>query len=200
MNTVEFLYCRVSTNDQCTEVQKELLLKRYPEGEVYEEKSSGTERTNRTQLNLIIEHKLRKGDKLVVWKLDRLTRNVADMEQLVKEIESKGAALEILDLNIDTSQPTGKAFLQMLGVFAEFETNIRRERQMAGINKARAEGRVLGRVASLDKAKIIELKLSGMSFRKVAEAMGCGVSSVQRTMKEYEEKQQQGSTKSKETA
>ena len=71
---------------------------------------------------------------------NRLARNMGDLCSIVERLEAKGASLEILDQAIDTSTASGKAFLQMLGVFAEFETNLRRERQLAGIAKAKKEG------------------------------------------------------------
>lgn len=80
---------------------------------------------------------INQGDKLVTWKLDRLARNIGDLCKTVDHLESRGASLEILDQKIDTNTATGKAFLQMLGVFAEFETNLRRERQLAGIVAAK---------------------------------------------------------------
>jgi DNA invertase Pin-like site-specific DNA recombinase len=92
---------------------------------------------------------IKAGDKLVVWKLDRLARNMHDLTNIIETLNRKGAALEILDQKIDTSTATGRAFLQMLGVFAEFETNLRKERQLAGIASAKAKGKHLGRKASL---------------------------------------------------
>ena len=81
-----------------------------------------------------------KDERLVVWKLDRLARNMKDLLDIVETVEQRGATLEILDQAIDTGTASGKAFLQMLGVFAEFETNLRKERQMAGIAKAKTRG------------------------------------------------------------
>ena len=92
---------------------------------------------------------INQGDKLVVWKLDRLARNTGDLCKIVDHLESRETSLEILDQKIDTSTATGKAFLQMLGVFAEFETNLRKERQLAGIAAAKANGKHLGRRSSL---------------------------------------------------
>ena len=103
---------------------------------------------------------INQGDQLVIWKLDRLARNTGDLCQIVDFLESRGASLEVLDQKIDTSTATGKAFLQMLGVFAEFETNLRRERQLAGIAIAKAKGKHLGRRPSLtdDQKKEIQTK------------------------------------------
>src|SRR5690554_8778 len=132
---VVFAYCRVSTVEQSSMLQEEAILKAYPEAVVQHEKKSGTSKAGRDVLDSLLNG-LETGDRLVVWKLDRLARNMSDLLEIVDFIESQGASLEILDQRIDTSTAAGRAFLQMLGVFAEFEINIRRERQAAGIGKA----------------------------------------------------------------
>lgn len=105
------------------------------------------------------------GDKLVVWKLDRLARDMHDLTRIVNLLEKNGASLEILDQSIDnTSTASGKAFLLMLGVFAEFETNLHAERQAAGIAAAKAKGKHLGRKPLLNneqKSEIILLSKEG---------------------------------------
>ena len=83
---------------------------------------------------------MREGDTLVITKIDRLARSARDLHNIVHNLEQNGISLKVLDQNIDTSTPTGKAFLDMLATFAEFETNIRKERQLEGIAKAKAEG------------------------------------------------------------
>jgi len=143
-----FLYARVSTLDQNTDFQKTDLLKAYPDGVYREEKLTGTTTRNRAKLELILDM-ISEGDKLVVWKLDRLARNLNDLTNIIEHLNSKSAFLEIIDQNIDTSTAAGKAFMQMLGVFAEFENNLRKERQAAGIRAAKAKGKHLGRKASL---------------------------------------------------
>ena len=139
-------YVRVSTNDQNTELQRNALECAGCEL-IFEDKISGT-KSDRPGLKKLLRT-LSEGDTLVVWKLDRLARNVADLSRIVAILEEKGAALEIVDQAIDTSTASGKAFLQMLGVFAEFETNLRKERQKAGIEKAKEAGKHLGRKAIL---------------------------------------------------
>jgi DNA invertase Pin-like site-specific DNA recombinase len=127
-----FCYARVSTLDQNTELQKTALMSKYPDGVYREEKRSGLAMHNRDVLNLLMDV-ISDSDKLVVWKLDRLARNMNDLCWIVEKLNKKKAHLEIIDQNIDTGTAAGKAFLQMLGVFAEFETNLRKERQLAGI-------------------------------------------------------------------
>lgn len=148
-----FCYARVSTLDQNTELQKTALMSKYPEGVYREEKVSGSTLYNRDVLHLLLEM-INTGDKMVVWKLDRLARNMNDLCQIVEDLKNKGVYLEILDQNIDTGTAAGKAFLQMLGVFAEFETNLRKERQLAGIAAAQAKGKHCGRRASLSSEQI----------------------------------------------
>jgi len=127
-----FCYSRVSTLDQDTSMQEQALNAAYPTAVHRSETGSGTTTEGREVLALLLDM-VGTGDKLVVWKLDRLARNMHDLTKIVATLESKGASLEILDQKIDTATATGKAFLQMLGVFAEFETNLRKERQLAGI-------------------------------------------------------------------
>src|SRR5690554_2585512 len=91
-----FAYCRVSTVEQSSMLQEEAILKAYPEAVVRHEKKSGTTKAGRDVLNSMLA-KLNTGDKLVVWKLDRLARNMSDLLEIVDFIESKGASLEILD-------------------------------------------------------------------------------------------------------
>lgn len=160
-------------------LQEEAILKAYPDAVIRHEKKSGTTRENRDVLAQVLDA-LQHGDKLVVWKLDRLARNMRDLLEIVDAIECKGASLEILDQRINTSTAAGRAFLQMLGVFAEFETNIRRERQAAGIAKARRERpeAYAGRKPSIDANKVKELLAAGLKANEVAQKMGISRSSV----------------------
>jgi len=160
-----FLYARVSTLDQNTDLQEKALMGSYPQGTYRQEKKSGTTAKDRDVLTLLLDM-IDQGDKLVVWKLDRLARNTRDLCKIVNTLEGKGASLEILDQKIDTSTATGKAFLQMLGVFAEFETNLRKERQLAGIAAAKAKGKHLGRRSILtdkQKQEIRDKSTAGMN-------------------------------------
>jgi len=152
-----FLYARVSTLDQNTNMQETALKAAYPDAPYRQVKKSGTTAKDREVLALLLDM-IRQGDKLVVWKLDRLARNMNDLTNIIEHLNQKGAALEILDQKIDTSTASGKAFIGMLGVFAEFETNLRKERQLAGIAAAKARGKHMGRKSILSDKKKKEIR------------------------------------------
>ena len=118
----------------------------------------------------------------VVTRLDRLARSVADLSAIVAELDSKGAKLRILNAAIDTGTASGKAFLGMLGVFAEFETNIRRERQIDGIDKAKKAGVYKGRKPSIDADQVRSLKAEGIGPAEIARRLGIGRASVYRAL------------------
>lgn len=181
-----FTYARVSTLDQNTDMQVQALKTAYPNAAHRQEKKSGTTAKDRDVLNLLLDM-IGAGDKLVVWKLDRLARNTGNLCQIVNTLEDKGASLEILDQKIDTSTATGKAFLQMLGVFAEFETNLRKERQLAGIAAAKAKGKHLGRKSSLtnDQKEDIQRKhKSGMNPTVLSKEYGVSRGTIYNVIKE----------------
>jgi DNA invertase Pin-like site-specific DNA recombinase len=103
------------------------------------EKASGTSRNGRPELELLLEF-MREGDELVITRIDRLARSIGDLQDIVRELKAKGVSLRATEQPIDTSNAMGKCFFDMLGVFAEFETNLRKERQLEGIAKAKAAG------------------------------------------------------------
>src|ERR671911_2547063 len=153
-------YARVSTTDQDLTTQVERLKAAGCEI-IRSEKVTGTTRKGRSELASVLEF-LRRGDELVVTRIDRLARSIGDLQDIVRELKRKGAFLCAADQPIDTSTAAGKAFLDMLGVFAEFETNLRRERQLEGIARAKAEGVYKGRPPSIDPAKVRALKNDGL--------------------------------------
>ena len=148
---------------------------------VREEKASGTSTKGRDELTTILDF-LRAGDALVVTRIDRLARSIADLQTIVRAIREKGASLVCTEQPVDTSTAAGKAFLDMLGVFAEFETNLRRERQMEGIAKAKADGVYKGRKPSIDRAVIEALKAKGVRPSEIAKRLGIGRASVYRLL------------------
>ena len=128
-------YARVSSQGQDLTVQLEAL-KKFGCEVIRSEKVTGTSLSARTELKTLLEF-LRAGDTLVVTKIDRLARSMQDLQNIVADLKTKGVSLKAVDQPIDTGTAAGKAFLDMLGVFAEFETNLRRERQLDGIALAK---------------------------------------------------------------
>ncbi|QIG53900.1 recombinase family protein [Altererythrobacter sp. BO-6] len=174
-------YARVSTEDQDCSIQEEALRKAGADV-VRSEKKSGTSTKGRTELETVLDF-LREGDTLLVTRIDRLARSVGDLEGIVGQLKTKRAHLKATEQPIDTSTPAGRAFLQMLGVFAEFETAIRRERQMEGIAKAKARGVYKGRKPSVPVERVQELKAGGMGASAIAKELGIARSSVYEALK-----------------
>jgi DNA invertase Pin-like site-specific DNA recombinase len=175
-------YARVSTTDQDLSIQENAL--RAAGCEVIRaEKRSGTTTQGREELRTVLDF-MRKGDVLMVTRIDRLARSIGDLQDIVRAIRAKGAALKATEQPIDTGTAAGKCFLDMLGVFAEFETNLRRERQLEGIAKAKAEGIYKGRPASIDAARIRELKGQGLGATAIAKALSIHRASVYRLLEE----------------
>ena len=124
---------------------------------------------------------LRLGDALMVTRIGRLARSIGDLQDIVRAVRAKGATLKATEQPIDTGTAAGKCFLDMLGVFAEFETNLRKERQMEGIAKAKAAGVYKGRPASIDPAQV-QLKARGMGPSQIAKHLGIARASVYRAL------------------
>ena len=126
---------------------------------------------------------VRVGDTLVVTRLDRLARSVGDLHQIIERLSQKKVAFRCLNQSgVDTSSSTGKLMLAVLGAVAQFENDIRRERQLEGITKAKADGRYRGRKASIDPARVKELHQSGLGPAAIARQMGIGRASVYRAL------------------
>lgn len=172
-------YARVSTSEQDLSIQVEALKR--AGCEVRQEKASGTMLEGRTELQVLLDF-LREGDELYVTRIDRLARSIGDLQNIVTLLRKRGVALKATEQPIDTSSAAGKAFLDMLGVFAEFETNLRRERQMEGIAKAKERGVYKGRKRSVDVEKVRALKQSGMGAAAIARELGIGRASVYRAL------------------
>src|SRR5829696_3513312 len=163
-------YARVSTTDQdlTTQVDK---LTQAGCTIIREEKMSGTTREGRKELDTLLAF-LRPGDVLMITKVDRLARSVGDLQDIVKAIRAKGAGLKATDQPIDTTTAAGKCFLDMLGVFAEFETNLRKERQLDGIAKAKAQGVYSGGKRRIDREAVMSMKAAGQGPSAIAKALG----------------------------
>ncbi|MCU7833684.1 MAG: recombinase family protein [gamma proteobacterium symbiont of Taylorina sp.] len=173
-------YARVSSIGQSLDVQLDKLSDC---DKVYQEKKTGTT-ADRSELKAVLDY-VRGGDSLVITKLDRLARSTYHLTQIAKGLEDKGVDLIVLDQNIDTSTPTGKLLFNMLASIAEFETEIRKERQLEGIEKAKAKGVQFGRKAKLTDAQIIDLnqdRASGMLIKDVMSKYNLSKASVYRLL------------------
>ena len=163
---LKYGYARVSTTDQDLTIQVEALTAAGCET-IRQEKVSGTSVQARDELNTLLEF-LRNGDELVITSIDRLARSIGDLQNIVYDLDKKGVTLSATEQPIDTRTSAGKCFLDMLGVFNEFETNLRKERQMEGIAKAKERGVYKGRKPSVDVDKVKELKEEGLGTSATA--------------------------------
>ena len=174
-------YARVSSLDQDLTLQEETL-RAAGCHVVRAEKRSGAGREGRTELRLLLDF-LHAGDTLVITRIDRLARSVKDLQDIVHELKAKGVALKATEQPVDTGTAAGKAFLDMLAVFAEFETNLRRERQLEGIRAAKARGVYKGRKPSIDPAEVRRLReAEGLGPSAIARRLGIGRTSVYRVL------------------
>lgn len=161
-------YARVSTEEQNGNGQV-MELKKVCD-EVHLEYASGG-RWDRPCLQNVLRH-IQEGDVLVVWKLDRLTRSLSDLLQILKRLEEVGAGFRSLTEAIDTTTAVGRMLMQMLGSFAEFEREMIRERTRLGLVRARLEGRVGGNRASLtpkQQHEALKMVDEGKTQSEVAE-------------------------------
>jgi DNA invertase Pin-like site-specific DNA recombinase len=149
-----------STTDQDLSIQQAALKAAGCEV-IRAQKRSGTTTEGREALQTVLDF-LHAGDVLMVTRIDRLARSIGDLQDIVRTVRVRGASLKATEQPIDTSTAAGKCFLDMLGVFAEFETNLRRERQLEGIAKAKAAGVYKGRPPSIEASRVRELKAQGM--------------------------------------
>src|SRR5215467_15638857 len=171
-------YARVSTTDQDLAIQINALKAAGCEV-IRSEKRSGTTTEGRAELQTVLDF-LRAGDVLMVTRIDRLARSIGDLQDIVRALKARGACLKATEQPIDTSTAAGKCFLDMLGVFAEFETNLRRERQLEGIAKAKAAGVYRDRKPSIDLAQVEKLKAEGLGATEIAKRLNIGRASVYR--------------------
>jgi DNA invertase Pin-like site-specific DNA recombinase len=173
-------YARVSTLDQTLDVQVEALRKGGCEV-VRCETASGSSRTDRRELATLMEF-LRPGDVLLVTRVDRLARSIADLSDIVRELRAKGASLRALEQPFDTSSSHGELTMNLLGVFAQFENALRRERQAEGIARAKLAGRYKGRPPSIDADAVRRLRAQGHGPQSIADALAISRASVYRVL------------------
>jgi DNA invertase Pin-like site-specific DNA recombinase len=175
-------YARVSSTGQNEAAQLDILT-RNGVNEIFVDKASGTTRQGRDRLADAIRF-ARKGDVLMVTRLDRLARSVIDLHAISQELESKGVNLIVTEQSIDTTTPTGRLMFNMLGAIAEFETDLRKERQLEGIAKAKEEGRYRGRPITVDAEAIRAAIAAGDKPTAVSKRFNVARSTVYRVMSE----------------
>ncbi len=174
-------YARVSTLDQDLTIQR-AALKAAGGGVVRAEKVNGSRRDGRTELQMLLDF-VQPGDTLVVTRIDRLARSMKDLQDIVHELKQKGVALRATEQPVDTGTAAGRAFLDMLGVFAEFETNLRRERQFEGIKAAKARGIYKRRKPTIDVAELRRLRDGEkLGPAAITRRLGIGRASVHRVL------------------
>ncbi|MGS0681826.1 recombinase family protein [Shewanella sp. 125m-7] len=181
-----FSYCRVSTTEQTTENQ--ILAIRQKGYEVNDARtisetvSGSVEAMKREKFKMLVNHQMERGDMLVVLKLDRLGRDNIDVQNTINLLTDKGIKVVCLDLPVaDLSSSEGKLMLQMFSAFAEFERNRIRERTKEGLERAKAQGKKLGRPEAHATTVLVQAKRAeGLSQSKVAEALGLGIATVKR--------------------
>lgn len=177
-------YARTSTLDQTAGLEAQLrLLKAAGCERVFEEQVSSVDVKARHKLDEALSF-VREGDTLVVTKLDRLVRSMAHLVEIRQRLEARGTHLKIIDLNLDTTTPTGKLMLNLLGSVAEFEREIILERQREGIAKAKAEGKYKGRAptARARADDVLSLKAAGVGPAEIARQLGLSRASVYRIL------------------
>lgn len=173
-------YRRVSTFDQNLDRQE--LGKT---DKVFEEKLSGKSAKDRPALQALLDY-VREGDEVVVYSIDRLARDLRDLQDIIAKLNTDSVSIRFISENLkfsaDTEDALAKLQLQMMGAFAEFERNIIRKRQVEGIAKAKAKGVYKGRKPSIDRGRVRSLREQGLSTYKIAAEMGISRMSVHRIL------------------
>lgn len=172
-------YARVSTSDQNLDVQLAELRAHGCE-RIFTDKATGTN-TARAGLSDMLEF-VREGDTLVVVRLDRFARSLSDLYAMLERLTRQGVAFHCLRQSIDTSTSTGKLTLAILGAVAEFENDLRRERQREGIARAKERGVYKGRKRTVDAGEVRRLHSEGATPTSIAAALGISRTSVYRAM------------------
>lgn len=190
------LYLRVSTDGQTTENQRialETVAKNagWDIVAVYDDNgvSGAKGRDQRKQFDALIKDaNRRKFDVVMSWSVDRLGRSLQDLLQFLGDLHAVDVDLYLHQQGVDTTTPSGRAMFQMMGVFAEFERSMIQERVKAGLERAKAKGKTLGRpkVPPEKEQAIIDLRNQGKGIRKIASELGVGVGTVQRVVKDMQ--------------
>ena len=178
-------YARTSSIDgsQRTGLETQIaILKRHGCERIFSEEQSGTSTDNRKQLKECLEF-MREGDEFTFTMVDRVCRNSYDLQCIVKDLTERGITLTATEQPISTKDATSRCFLDMLGVFASLETNLRRERQLLGIQRAKALGKYKGGKKKIDVDEIKRLKSEGLGATAIAKKLNIHRDSVYRLLK-----------------
>jgi DNA invertase Pin-like site-specific DNA recombinase len=184
VGTMKIGYARTSTAEQIAGLEaQDCELRAAGVEKVFSERVSSV--AKREQLEAALDF-CRKGDVLVVTKLDRLARAMTDLVAITSKLKAKGVELQVLAMNLDTSTPTGKLMLNLMGSFAEFEREIMLERQREGVARAKAEGKYRGRVPTAQRksAEVVQLRGQGVKPEEIAARLGISRASVFRVLKD----------------
>lgn len=185
---MKFGYVRTSTTDQKGSLaEQERILRAAGAEHVYIEERSGKSIANRPELQALLA-KLREGDEVITTKVDRLSRSLSDFLNVMAEIQERGASLSCTDQHIETETPAGKLMLSMLGAFAEFERDMIRTRVQSGVDRARREGKRLGRPpidhsSNEQVQSLVTLVKSGQSVSAAARTLGISRPTAHRWLK-----------------
>lgn len=179
-----FGYARVSSTDQDLMVQVEALKTAgVNDALIFAEKKSGTTTEGRAELERLLAI-LSDGDVLCVTRIDRLARSMHDFSRITHDLKKRGVGVRVLLQGIDTSVsgPVGELTMNLLASFAEFETAIRRERQMEGIARAKRRGVYKGGKRKVDPGDVRRLEADGLGASAIARQLGCGRATVYRAL------------------
>lgn len=178
-------YARTSTVEQIAGLEGQLReLSAAGCERIFQEQVSSVDKT-RPELERALDY-VREGDTLVVTKLDRLARSMPNLVEITAKLRAKGVELRVLALNLDTSTPTGKLMLNLMGSIAEFERELMLERQLEGIAKAKAEGKYQGRAPTARRKSddVLRLKAEGKTAEAIAAELKVSRSSVFRILRD----------------
>ena len=182
------IYLRTSTQEQNTNMQRDELedfvkARKWQIFGFYEDKITGTHLNRPSFKKLLRDARSRKVDVILVWKLDRAFRSLKDMVNVLQELTDLGVEFVSVKDQVDMTTTTGRLLAHLLGAFAEFESNLCRERVRSGIEAARKRGKVLGRPKTVRVENIIELRNAGRTYREISNILNVSPGSISLAIK-----------------
>lgn len=189
------IYARVSTKDQSTEMQhRELqqyaLSRNWTVIKSIEDKSTGTNMDRPGFKELLKMCRERKADVVLCWKLDRMFRSLRDSVNTLQELSDLAVEFISLKDNLDMTTAAGRLMFHMVSAFAAFEADLIKARVRAGLDNARANGKILGRPSKLNSEEIINLRAQGLSLSQIGKRVGAAKSTVSKTLSKISKKQE----------